>query len=272
MPILHEFLERFGTISLEEMDSVRLLDRIDTKYVFGEALLPSLYEAMVPEYRVLAVNGRRGTDYRTLYYDTAGLRHFRDHHEGLTLRSKVRYREYVGADLYYLEVKQKTGKGRTNKVRMRVEGIPLEMPEAHQAFVREITKVKEEHFAQLWNSFRRTTFVHMHRPERLTIDTGLRFERHGHVASMGPACVVELKQEHDAKHSPFDGLMEGLGQRPTSMSKYCVGMWKLVPEMKFDEFLNAFHAMARLQPAAMAISTTARMIAPDLPAADKDHA
>jgi hypothetical protein len=255
MPIVAEFLERFAPISLKEMDSVQLLDRIDTKYVFGEALLPALYDAMRDEYRVLVVNGRRGADYRTLYYDTPGIRHFKDHHQGLTLRSKVRYREYVGSDLYFLEVKQKTGRGRTNKVRMRVSGIPLEMPEEHLDFVRDACKVKEPHYAQLWNSFRRTTFVHRDRPERLTVDTGLRFERNGQVAYMGPACVVELKQEHDAVDSPFDLLMRGLGQQPTSMSKYCVGMWKLVPEMKFDAFLDAFHELARLQPAAMAISS-----------------
>ena len=255
MPIAAEHLQRFDTITLKEMDGVKLLDRIDTKYVFGEALLPALYEVMQKEYRVLEVNGRRGTDYRTLYYDTPNIRHFKDHHQGLMLRSKVRYREYVGSDLYYLEVKQKTGRGRTNKVRMPVSGIPLDMPEKHLDFVRQVCKVKEPHIAQLWNSFKRTTFVHRTRPERLTVDTGLRFERNGQMAVMGAACVVELKQEHDATDSPFDRLMRGFGQHPTSMSKYCVGMWKLVPEMKFDAFLDAFHELARLQPAAMAISS-----------------
>lgn len=255
MPVLLELLERFEPISLEEMDGVKLLDRIDTKYVFGDALLPALYEAMVPEYRVLSVNGRRSTQYRTLYYDTPTIRHFKDHHQGLVLRSKVRYREYVGSGLRYLEVKQKTGKGRTNKVRMRVDEIPMEMPPEHLRFVREASKVKEPHLAQIWNSFRRTTFVHKQRPERLTVDTGLTFERNGHTANLGNACVVELKQEHDAEGSPFDELMKKLGQRPTGMSKYCVGMWKLVPEMKYGAFLEAFHEMARLRPSSVPIGS-----------------
>ena len=108
-----ERLKPFAPIGLQEMDGVRLLDRIDTKYVFGDALLPALLELMQKDYRVLEVNGQRGTLYRTLYYDTADYRHFNDHQGDLHLRSKVRYREYVGSDLYFLEVKRKTGRGRT---------------------------------------------------------------------------------------------------------------------------------------------------------------
>lgn len=249
MSVGSPLIARFAPISLEEMDGVKLLDRVDTKYVFGEALLPALLETMLKEYRVLEVGGARGTDYRSLYYDTPDLRHYHDHHNGRTFRSKVRYREYVGSDLHYLEVKRKTGRGRTNKARQKVERIPLEMPADHLAFVQEACGVTAPHSAQLWNSFERFTFVHRVRPERLTIDRGLSFERFGGTATLGAVCIAELKQEHGGTASSFTDLMRHMGQRPSGMSKYCVGMWKLVPGLKANMFKETLMKLERLQAA-----------------------
>src|SRR5512135_2418123 len=111
MPILHEVIARYAPISLAEMERVELLDRMDTKYVFGSADLPALLEALLAEYRILEVDGKRGTDYRSLYFDTSDLRHYLEHHNGHSFRSKVRFREYIGSGLAYLEVKRKTGRG-----------------------------------------------------------------------------------------------------------------------------------------------------------------
>ncbi len=256
MPYQEE-LRTFQPISLEEMDGVALLDRIDTKFVFGAALMTALLDAMRGEYRVLEVNGKRGADYRTLYYDTVDLRHFRDHHRSLDMRSKVRYRQYVDSDLCFLEVKRKTAKGRTDKVRLRVAVIPEQMPIEHLNFVQKASGVNEPVFPQIWNMFHRLTFVHRERAERVTIDSDVRFEREGRSAVFGPACIAELKQAPGDPDSPFAALMKSLGQAPTSMSKYCVGLWKLVPEMKYQEFLSTFHQLAKTQPAAMAISAAA---------------
>ena len=229
---------------------MKLLDRTDTKYVFGEALLPALLEPMRSEYRLLELNGARGADYRTLYFDTPELRYYHDHHNGRTLRSKVRYREYVGSDLFFLEVKRKTGRGRTSKSRMRVDAIPPIMPAEHLAFVQQATGVNGPHAAQLWNSFHRLTFVHIERPERLTIDLGLGFERNGQTASLGPVCIAELKQEHGGTASFFTGLMKAMGQRPSGLSKYCLGMWKLVPGLKYNTFKETILKLERLHAAA----------------------
>jgi hypothetical protein len=130
-----DVLDTFAPISLADMDGVKLQDRVDTKYVFGEAELPEVLAAMLPHYRVLEVNGMRGTKYSSLYYDTADLQHYKDHHNGRTFRSKVRFREYLGADLVFLEVKRKTGRGRTDKKRILVPAIPLTLDPSQQEFV-----------------------------------------------------------------------------------------------------------------------------------------
>lgn len=238
-------LRAFRPISLAEMDGVALLDRIDTKFVFGAALMSALLDAMRDEYRVLEVNGKRGADYRTLYYDTMDLRHFRDHHKSLDVRSKVRYRQYMDSDLCFLEVKRKTSKGRTDKVRLRVAEIPDTMPPEHLSFVQKASGVSEPVYPQIWNMFHRLTFVHRVRAERVTIDSDVRFERGGRSAVFGPACIAELKQASGDPGSPFNKLMRSLGQAPTSMSKYCVGSWKLIPELRYDEFLASFHASVK---------------------------
>ncbi len=102
MPGTHALLSRFEPISLGEMDGVKLQKRVDTKYVFPGTLLPAVLKAMIPDYRLLHVQGAAGTAYRTLYLDTTDHRHFQDHHNKRTFRNKVRFREYVGSQLTYL--------------------------------------------------------------------------------------------------------------------------------------------------------------------------
>ncbi len=64
------------------MDNVKLQDRTDTKFVLGSLELLEVMEEMLPHYRLLQVDGTRGTRYRTLYLDTADFKHFREHHNG----------------------------------------------------------------------------------------------------------------------------------------------------------------------------------------------
>jgi hypothetical protein len=48
----HRSSSAFDPISLAEMDGVKLQDRVDTKYVFGEHRLAEVMEAMLPHYRL----------------------------------------------------------------------------------------------------------------------------------------------------------------------------------------------------------------------------
>lgn len=63
-------LLRFRPISLEEMDHVKLLDRIDTKYVIHLEDLPRFLQAVENDYRLLVINDQLIHPYETLYYDT----------------------------------------------------------------------------------------------------------------------------------------------------------------------------------------------------------
>jgi hypothetical protein len=250
MSTLQEVIARYDPISLAEMDRVELLDRMDTKYVFGAAGLPVLLEALRTEYRVLEVAGHRGTDYRSLYFDTAGLRHYREHHDGHSFRSKVRFREYVGSGLAYLEVKRKTGRGGTDKRRIKVTAIPAAMSPEQQAFAAEASGCPEPLLPQLWNHFTRLTLVHRTRNERLTIDHAMRFTLAGDQRALEGICVAELKEARADRSSPFARLMRSQGDRPAGMSKYCIGMIMLHPGLKANAFKPVLLRLNKIRNAA----------------------
>jgi hypothetical protein len=243
-----EHLARFEPISLQEMDRVKLQNRVDTKYVFAAHLLPELLEAMLPHYRLLHVNDQPGAAYRSLYFDTPDHRHFQDHHNKRSFRNKVRFREYIGSDLIFLEVKRKTGGGRTDKARIRVPAIPEALLEDHVRFVQEATGRKESLGPALWNHFTRYTFVNRHAPERLTMDVDLTFSDPARKQALGDIVVAELKQERADRSAPFVQLMRARGIRPAGMSKYCVGMLMLQRPVKhnaFKEVLLRLEALRR---------------------------
>ncbi len=250
MPGLSDTIARFDPISLAEMDGVKLQDRVDTKYVLGTQELSTVLEAMLPHYRLLEVNGVRGTDYRSLYFDTAQLQHYKDHHNKRTFRVKVRYREYIGAGLAFLEVKRKTGRGGTDKARLRVPGIPTTMPTEHEAFVAKAAGRKEELVPTLWNHFTRYTFVHRERAERLTIDLDLRYSDPAGERGLNGVVVAELKQGRADRMSDFVRIMRERNIRPSGMSKYCIGMLLLDGPVKHNAFKETMLRLERIRRAA----------------------
>ncbi|HMC97489.1 MAG TPA: polyphosphate polymerase domain-containing protein [Flavobacteriales bacterium] len=246
----HPTIARFAPITLAEMDGVKLQDRMDTKYVLAETHLGAVLEAMIKSYRLLEVDGVRGTDYRSLYFDTPDLRNYQDHHNGRTFRSKVRFREYIGSGLVYLEVKRKTGRGRTDKARVRVDTIPELLNEEQQRFITEATGTSRALEPTLWNYFTRFTFVNKDTPERLTMDLALRYsDAHGE-ERLGGIVVAELKQSRADRSSPFVELMRSMGIRPSGMSKYCIGMLAMRRPVKHNGFKEVLLMLQRLRKAA----------------------
>ncbi len=246
----HPTIARFAPITLAEMDAVKLQDRMDTKYVLAEGQLDTVLEGMLEHYRVLEVDGVRGTSYRSLYFDTPELQHYQDHHNKRTFRSKVRFREYLGSGLVYLEVKRKTGRGRTDKARMRVGAIPERLSDEQQRFVNKAAGGEQDLRPSLWNHFTRFTFVNKHTPERLTMDLALRYSDATGQQELGRIVVAELKQERADRTSPFVRLMRSMELRPSGMSKYCVGMLAMARPVKHNAFKQVLLMLERLRNAA----------------------
>jgi hypothetical protein len=117
---LPQLLQRFNSISLQEMDGVRLMNRTDTKFMISREQLEQLLSGLNTNYRVLEVEGILINRYKTLYFDTPDFLCYRQHHSGKRNRFKVRKREYVESHISYLEYKEKTNKGRTIKSRIKL--------------------------------------------------------------------------------------------------------------------------------------------------------
>ena len=112
---------RIATITLDEMRDVKLMNRIDTKYVLTEGEVLTLLEHMAEYgYRVQIIDGIRACRYDTLYYDTAERDMYIAHHNRQLTRQKVRTRTYVETGLTFLEVKNKNNRGRTKKRRTEI--------------------------------------------------------------------------------------------------------------------------------------------------------
>ena len=63
--------EQMPTITLDEMSAIKLMNRVDTKYVMRESQLEELLQMAVEEYSVQVIGDVRACRYDTLYYDTA---------------------------------------------------------------------------------------------------------------------------------------------------------------------------------------------------------
>lgn len=116
-----EILSYFETITLDEMRDIRLMNRIDTKFVTTVPVLRRLLELASDEYYVQQVDGEVIAPYYTLYYDTEDCAMYNRHEVGHLERQKLRVRSYLHVGINYLEVKTKNNHGRTKKKRTAAE-------------------------------------------------------------------------------------------------------------------------------------------------------
>ena len=229
-PLIDEAVESIAPITLEEMDSIKLMNRIDSKYLTNEAtLVKVLRDASTAGYRALEAEGTQISPYNSIYYDTPCLKMFLDHHNRRLNRQKVRTRVYVNSGDAFLEIKRKNNKGRTKKKRM---SIPLDEmndfskdPEAAAYLERHSEFTTSQLSPELSTAFDRITLVNPAKTERITIDMNLMFNnfRTGKRASLQDAVIIELKQDGRAT-SQMKGILLDNRVKPARVSKYCVAV------------------------------------------------
>ena len=230
-------LNTFSPISLAEMDRVKLMNRIDTKFAFRIGLLEELLHELKSEYKILEINTIRTPKYESLYFDDERFSFFQDHHKGKTDRFKVRIRKYVESNLLFLEIKHKF-KGRTDKKRIETQDFNPIFEEKQQLFVDKQLKKSMSLNPTMWNTFQRLTLVHNVLNERLTLDFNIEF-KFGEISCPFPNLVIsELKQEKINRSSPFFKIMKSKSLRPYRLSKYCLGSMELYgkDKLKFNRF------------------------------------
>ena len=85
-----DLLKELKPITLDEMSSIKLMNRLDTKYVTTKAKLCQLLELVKGKYYVQETNGDLISPYRTTYFDTPDHAMYMQHHSGHCNRKKVR--------------------------------------------------------------------------------------------------------------------------------------------------------------------------------------
>jgi len=236
LPLLQNILNQFEPISLKEMDSVKLMDRTDTKFTFTENELEKVLSMVKEDYRVLEIEGKRQSSYKTLYYDTDNLKMYLNHHNGHLNRYKIRHRTYVDSNTGYLEVKYKNNKGRTIKERIKKKITPLNWEKDTGDFLLEKTPYSPDMLKPtLWVNYKRITLVSKNNTERVTIDVDLEFINDNITESLNSLVIAEVKLD---KKSPsvFLSKMKELHIREGSISKYCMGIALTKPQVKINNF------------------------------------
>lgn len=218
---------QFDGISLEEMDRVKLMNRVDTKFAFSTSNFLSFLPELIKHFSILEVEGTRTPRYESLYFDDVNFKMYLDHHNGRKNRFKIRYRKYVESNLSFLEIKHKF-KNRTNKRRIKVDEIPTtEIPSEHLLFINKILPSQLDLQPTMWNGFNRLTLVNKLENERLTLDFNLVFHWEDRKVELENLIIAELKQENANRNSAFYALMKKHCIRPYRLSKYCIGSIQL---------------------------------------------
>ncbi|MDO4993492.1 MAG: polyphosphate polymerase domain-containing protein [Bacteroidales bacterium] len=249
----HSILTLLGAmqpITLDEMSSIRLMNRIDTKFVCSKRQLTEMLRLVREKYYVQEINGDRVSPYRTTYFDTDNYAQYMQHHNRHARRTKVRVRTYLSSgDLTFLEVKKKNNHMRTKKKRIEVPSLEAAQQVAGTAeLVRERTGL--DFLAMhpiVQNHFERITLVNMGKTERLTIDFNVRFHNYETTLDRdtGNIVIIELKRDGNV-YSPILSILRDLHIHPTGFSKCCIGMAMTDPGLKQNNFKEKLRLLRKI--------------------------
>lgn len=229
MQDLNKILTNFESVKLKEIDSVKLLNRMDTKFLFESAKLPDLLQKLKEHYYVLEIKKNRVSRYETLYFDTEDLRCYYLHQFGRANRYKVRIRRYLESNQTFLEVKFKNNHDKTKKSRIEVEDNLFEIKQEHMPFITNKAKINNIELKDtLWVYYSRISLVSKDFTERLTIDANLNFEKDNEVVNYDKIVILELKQDK-RNFSQAKSILQDLRIFKSSCSKYCLGIASLHP-------------------------------------------
>lgn len=246
--IINELLISLPPITLQQMNSIRLMNRTDTKYIMSTDKLPLFLQLAQADYYVQEIGDKRVSSYHTVYYDTEDEAMFIAHQNGRRVREKVRVRTYQDSNQSFLEIKHKNNKGRTNKKRMPVDNIEIGENEEASLFLssnawHELSVLNKK----IENNFYRITLVNRNKTERLTIDYNIQFRnlQTGLTAQIENLVIVELKRDGYAT-SPILYVLRQLNVKPVSISKYCVGSVMTNPQLKYNRFKEKLRQINKL--------------------------
>jgi hypothetical protein len=237
-------LKGFQEITLDGLDTIKLMKRYDTKFVFHSDKLTSVFNYLCKEYQILEINKKRIFRYENLYYDTDNYFFYHQHHNQRLNRYKVRCRKYIETDQCYFEIKFKNNKKKTikNRILLNESNINNELSKESKEFANKsilinnggiVDKIKPS----LWIGFSRITLANLINKERLTFDIGLTYtNKNLDSRKIDNLIIAELKSENLSINSPFFQYLKKNKISPTTFSKYCMGIAISEKNIKSNRF------------------------------------
>jgi VTC domain len=225
-------------ITLTELNALaELQTRVDRKYFVPAGVFRRLIAELAEEMRVLEIDGKRTFGYESVYFDTPDLTTYRAHLQRRRQRFKARTRTYTDSGLCMFEVKLSGARGETVKQRvphpaqygaqLTGDAVAHLRSTLGQAFRQDLPPGMRPTLA---TTYRRTTFVSRTGECRLTCDVELLCGNSRHeVRDTGTHVLVESKSSGPG--SAPDRILRELGVRPATVSKYCVAVAALHPEL-----------------------------------------
>lgn len=242
-------INEFDPISLDEMDAVKLMNRIDTKYVLSLPVLQEVLEKIRPQYYTLEINNLRVFPYKSLYYDTIDNYMYLAHHNGRLNRYKIRFRKYVSSNDTFLEIKFKDKGIRTLKKRIEVDDIETLLGKKSANYIEKHTPFLHNNLEpKIYTDFNRITLVNKDFSERVTIDQNLSFYCNGNEPQILKNLVIlELKSEGGTTKSILVESLKDKGVFPKGMSKYCLGRAICECDIKNNNFKEKIQTFNKIE-------------------------
>ena len=242
---IQDVLASYRPLTLEKAEAVKLMHRMDTKYIIPANDVIWLLHDIRQDYHVLEIASQRTGTYTSVYYDTSDRQMFYAHVTGRFPRYKVRERSYSQNGLKFFEVKKKSNTGRTSKRRI---SISKNSSEANKWLPQQTPFHADELMPVLTNSFERITLINNEKTERVTLDYNLHFRTPSGAATpvYDRVAIVELKQNKTTA-SPVRKYLRSKGIRSGSVSKYCMGMLLTESETSYKQYKPIFSRFIKTQ-------------------------
>lgn len=208
-------------ISLEEAKEIKLMNRIDKKYIINFDQFCSLCDYIANNFYIVYSGYNFMLDYKSIYFDTEFNNMYRDHEWHEKKRQKIRIREYADGE-QFLEIKTKSQEDYTKKIRVPFKGKTLE---GYKKWICDNLSYDYNTLSEkLEVRFKRITLINLEKDTRITIDFGIHYHNYKNENDfIEKNMIVEVKKESYNK-TPFELKLEELGIQEGKYSKYHIGI------------------------------------------------
>jgi len=249
------YFTSFLPISLQELDSVALLNRTEEKFIIPDFWCEEISKNLKLDYKILEIGGDRQFRYNNLHFDTPDNICLEDHIRGRKNRFKVRIRSYSNSKISFLEVKSRNVYGRSSKMRIQRKSEqwdgPLTIEE--EQFLGDCVPFASMLSPVLYSSYLRYTIASLHRGERVTFDTELEYTtlKGEKFIPLDGLSIVELKQDEKDRRSSLHKIFRERSDRRAPLgrtiriSKYVLGRLHTNKTLSARAYLESLKELTR---------------------------